>query len=253
MTEIQSNYNDYPDGQLFYATNQDKYYQITTNNEIKSIVEVAGYSAYTGRQNLYFQYRHNSPNYKRIDPSPSNIIDIFLLTKSYDTDYRVYITDVTGKVSEPEPPTTESLRLDYNDLERYKPISDSIIFSPAKYKPLFGPKATANLRATFKVVKNPNVIISDSEIRVRVINALNDYFSIDYWDFGETFYFSELSSYLHATLVPYVASIVIVPDNSNFGNLLQINAEPNEIFISAATVDQVVVVSALTAAQLKLA
>ncbi|NBU07042.1 MAG: hypothetical protein EBT38_05100 [Acidimicrobiia bacterium] len=67
------------------------------------------------------------------------------------------------------------------------------------------------------------MIISDSEIRVRVVNALNDYFSIDYWDFGETFYFSELSTYLHTSLVPYVASITIVPDNDDFGRLLQIN------------------------------
>lgn len=249
---IEANKNNYQDGQLFYATSEDKYFQLSLVDGVKTIDEVTGYSAYTGRQDIFFQYRHNSPNYKRIDPSPSNIIDIFLLTKAYDADYRVYITDTTGKVSEPERPTTESLRLDYGDLENFKPVSDSIIFSPAKYKPLFGPKAEANLRATFKVIKNTNVIISDSEIRVRVVNALNEYFAIEFWDFGETFYFSELSAYLHSTLVPYVASISIVPDNTAFGNLLQINAEPDEIFINAATVDQVVIVPAITAAQLKL-
>ena len=253
QADIQANVNSYADGQMFYALDEDKYFQLSADADgVKSISQVTGYSSYTGRQGLYFQYRHNSPNYKRIDPSPSNIIDIFLLTKSYDTSYRQYITDVTGKIAEPSRPTTEELRLEYNDLERYKPVSDAIIFSPAKYKPLFGPKAETSLRATFKVIKNPNVIISDSEIRVRVVNALNDYFSIDYWDFGETFYFSELSTYLHTSLVPYVASITIVPDNDDFGRLLQINAEPDEIFVNAATVDQVVIVPALTATQLKL-
>jgi hypothetical protein len=253
QADIQANINSYADGQLFYALAEDKYFQLSVDADgVKSISQVTGYSSYTGRQGLYFQYRHNSPNYKRIDPSPSNIIDIFLLTKSYDTSYRQYITDVTGKIAEPSRPTTEELRLEYNDLERYKPVSDAIIFSPAKYKPLFGSKAESSLRATFKVIKNPNVIISDSEIRVRVVNALNDYFSIDYWDFGETFYFSELSTYLHTSLVPYVASITIVPDNDDFGRLLQINAEPDEIFVNAATVDQVVIVPALTATQLKL-
>lgn len=251
--DVETNLNSYADGQLFYAYDEDKYFELSTDTlGVKSITEATGYSSFVGRQALYFQYRHNSPDYKRIDPSPSNIIDIFLLTKSYDTGYRQYITDTTGKIAEPPRPTTEELRLEYNDLERFKPVSDTIIFSPARYKPLFGPKADASLRATFKVIKNPNVIISDSEIRVRVVNALNTYFSIEYWDFGETFYFSELSSYLHASLVPYVASISIVPDNDDFGRLLQINAEPDEIFVNAATVDQIVLVPALTAAQLKL-
>jgi hypothetical protein len=35
-----------------------------------------------------------------------------------------------------------------------------------------------------------------------------------------------------------------------FGNLYQINAEPDEIMVSAATVDNVEIISAITAAQL---
>jgi hypothetical protein len=49
-----------------------------------------------------------------------------------------------------------------------------------------------------------------------------------------------------------VASIVIVPDNSNYGNLQQITCNADEIFISVATVDQVAVVPSLTASNLKL-
>ena len=252
IDEIEANKNDYASGQIFYTTTTKLFYQISLVNDVKVVNSLTGYTYYTGRQALYFQYRHNAPGYKRIDPSPSNIIDLFLLTNDYNDDFRIWAADTTGTITEPARPTSETLRLDYSALENSKSISDSLIFNSVKFKPLFGIKADNGLRATFKVVKNPNVNISDSEIRVQVVNALNEYFRLENWDFGETFYFSELSAYLHAELVPNVASIVIVPDNSNYGNLQQITCNADEIFISVATVDQVAVVPSLTASNLKL-
>jgi hypothetical protein len=128
-----------------------------------------------------------------------------------------------------------------------------MVFNSAKFKPVFGKGAPSILQAVFKVVKNVNMNISDNEIKVSVISAINTYFDIANWDFGETFYFSELSAYLHQTLVPNVSSIVIVPTSTDlsFGQLYQINAEPDEIVISTATVDNVQVISSVTAAQLK--
>ena len=84
-------------------------------------------------------------------------------------------------------------------------------------------------------------------------SAINAYFDTANWDFGETFYFSELSAYLHSALTPKVSSIIIVPTDTalKFGNLYQINAEPDEIVISAATVNNVEVIPAITAAQLQ--
>ena len=72
--------------------------------------------------------------------------------------------------------------------------------------------------------------------------------------FSDTFYFSELAAYLHSTLAPNIASVLIVPANDNlvFGNYFQINAEPWEIITSAATVDNIDIISAVTAAQLNL-
>ena len=51
-------------------------------------------------------------------------------------------------------PTPEMLGVDYSSLEKYKSISDTIIYNPAKFKPIFGDKAATSLRAIFKVVKN---------------------------------------------------------------------------------------------------
>ncbi len=199
-----------------------------------------------------FQYTHTAPYNRRIDPSPNNIIDLYILTKSYSDDYFAYINDTSNRIKEPVPPTNEELRTNFGSIENLKAISDSLIYNSATFKPLFGQKADPALRATFKVVKNPLVNISDNDVKSQVVSAINDYFEINNWDFGESFYFSELSAYLHNVLAPNVSSIIIVPtsDTETFGTLYQINAEANEIITSAATVDNVQIISAITAGQI---
>ena len=242
----------YQNGQLFYIAATDTFYQLAVSDATYTLNVVTGYTAKIGRQDLYFQYRHNSPNNRRIDPSPNNIVDLYILTKTYATDYLAWIQDTTGNIVEPTAPTPEVLGTDYSNLEKYKSISDTIIYNPATFKPIFGDKAVASLRATFKVVKNASVVVSDNDVKTSVIAAINNYFDVANWDFGETFYFSELSAYLHSVLAPNIASVTIVPSSATqtFGSLLQVNAEYNEIIVSAATVDNVQIITAITAAQL---
>ena len=258
--EISANWNLYDDGQVFYAYTDFKFYvlsvQVVDQLEVRKLISSAvgeEFVFYQGRTDLYFQYRHASPGNRRIDPSPNNIIDVYLLEKGYADAYQAWIRDTSGKVALPTAPTTEQLSQNYATLNDFKTISDTMVFNSAKFKPVFGKGAPAVLQATFKVVKNVNMNISDNEIKVSVIDAINTYFDIANWDFGETFYFSELSAFLHQTLVPNVSSIIIVPTSTDlsFGQLYQINAEPDEIIISTATVNNVQVISAVTAAQLK--
>lgn len=249
--QIEYNQNLYQAGQLFYATEENKFYLLSA---ARALVEQTEYLAQQGRQGLYFQYRHNSPDSRRIDPSSTNVTDIYLLTANYERDYRNWIQDTTGTVTKPDEPTNYELTTEFNGLNNVKSISDTIVFNSAKFKLLFGAKAPTSLQATFKVIKNPSVNISDNDIKTSVISAINTYFDISNWEFGETFYFSELSAYLHRALSPNVSSILIVPTDGNvsFGSLYQINAEPNEIIISAATVENVEIISAVTANQLNL-
>jgi hypothetical protein len=206
------------------------------------------------RSGLYFQYKHNSPSNNRIDPTSVNLIDMYILTADYATDYVNWLQDLTGTVSEPILPTSSSLEIAYSTLDNFKATSDTLIYNPAQFKPLFGAKADSSLQARFQVVINPAVSITANEIKTQVINAINDYFDISNWDFGESFYFSELAAYLHTTLAPNIASVLIVPadDSLVFGNYFQINAEPWEIITSAATVNDIDIISAVTAAQLNL-
>lgn len=251
---------NYDVGQLFFASSTREFYKVQLNSSRQKVFSlplnvIAGTERYKwelGIQNVNFQYRHNSPNTHRVDPNISNIVDIYVLNSSYNQSYRQYIQDATGRTLEPVPPTSTELQIDYSGLEKYKPISDTMIFHSAVFKPLFGPKADTALQAVFKVIKNPNLSLSDTDIKSSVINAVNTYFSTENWDFGETFYFSELAAYLHKELTPKVASIVIVPRDPdvNFGELYQINSEPNEIIVSAATVNDVEIISSINASQL---
>ena len=86
-----------------------------------------------------------------------------------------------------------------------------------------------------------------------MINAINNFFSIQLWDFGDTFYFTELAAYLHNVLAPDVLSVVIVPSSSSvsFGSLFEVTVKDSQIPISSATVDNVEVITSNTADQLK--
>ena len=250
--EILLNSSSYVQGQIFFATAEKKFYRLDSVRGQFTATELTDYIYKTGRQDISFQYRHNSPNQRRIDPSPNNIMDLYILTKQYANDYMAWIRDTSNKLTEPNAPTNEELKTEFGTLDNYKAMSDTIIYNSAKFKPVFGNKAVDSLRAKFKVVKNPNIIISDNDIKTSVVAAINAYFDINNWEFGETFYFSELSAYLHNELNPSIASVIIVPNDTTvqFGNLYQINALPDEIIVSAATVDDVEIISAITAAQI---
>ena len=248
--------SEYPDAQVFYAYTDKKFYQLTVAYDgLRTLAQVTGYETYTGRQDLYFQYRHNAPLSRRIDPGTSNIIDIYLVTSAYYTAYQNYVKDSTGTVVQPAQPTIDELTASYSTLNQYKMISDNIILNSATFKPLFGTKAATELRATIKCVKNPNSTVSVSEIKSQVVNAMNQYFTIENWDFGDTFFFSELSAYLHDQLGTIISTVVLVPTDplKSFGDLYEIRSQANEIFVNAATVNDVEVIDALTSSQLRTA
>ena len=240
-------------GTVFYVNSTKKFYELQLVAGVRTITLSTNYIARVGRDKLSFQYRHNSGTDRRIDPSPTNIIDMYVLAESYNKSYREWLSDKTGKMLEPEKPTLLDMTVQYRELDNLKSISDSITYSPASFKILFGSKAPQELQAIFKVVRVRNSQISNSEIRTRVIDTINEYFEIDNWDFGDTFFFSELGAYIHNKLAQDIGSIVIVPkiSSQNFGDLFQITSEPNEIFVSSATVDDVEIVDSVTSTELR--
>jgi hypothetical protein len=257
-TQIEVVKYEYPERQLFYAYVENKFYTSiqddTVNTPFYVLIEQPQYSIQYGRQGLQFQYRHNSNNTTRIDPATTNIIDLYLVTQSYYTQYQNWIQDTTGSIPEPNKPTINELNQSYGRLQDYKMLSDSLIPNSVIFKPLFGAKAAPALRATVKVVKAANTNASNSEIRSAVLSSMNSYFNINNWNFGDTFYFSELSAYLHDQLGEIISSVVLVPNNptQSFGDLYEIKCAPYEIFQNAATASDIQVIAALTPAELQI-
>ena len=254
--EIELNKTAWTPGQVFYAYSEDAFYQLSINVAgARTIVSVTGWIARTGRQNLYFQYRHNSPLTNRIDPGSTNIIDLYVVTLSYYTAYQNWLRDTTGTVLEPAVPTIDELSTEYQGLQDYKMLSDNMIVNSVVFKPLFGAKAAQELRATIKVIRAQNSTASTSEIKSSVLAEMNAYFSIDKWNFGDTFYFSELAAYLHRQLGTIISSVVLVPldQQKYFGDLYEIRSQPNEIFANGATINNIDVIEALTSTNLRTA
>ena len=243
---------EFVSGQIFYTYDEKVFYELvfTVVNGIiqRTLVQTNIYKARIGRQSLGFQYRHNSPLTNIIDPGSTNIIDLYLVVEEYYIAYQNYIKDTTGTVAEPSPPTISELSTAYAKLDDYKMISDTVVPNTVIFKPLFGAKAPSQLRATIKVVKTPKVTATVSEIKSQVVANMNNYFTIDKWDFGDSFFFSELAAYLHKQMGSIISSVVLVPLNplKSFGDLYEIRSAPNEIFVNGATVADVEVIDALT-------
>jgi hypothetical protein len=208
-----------------------------------------------GRSDLVFLWKRIADHNQRIDPSISNVIDIFVLTNNYDTLYRDWLANDRDENNEPLAPTTEELDTQFANIDHKRSVSDSLIYRSAEYKPLFGDTADTELQAKFRVVKVRGTTLTDSEIQSKVAEAVEEFFNVDNWDFGETFYFTELSTHIHNRLAGIISSVVIVPlqENSVFGNLFQITPETHEIFIPDVTATNIEIVDNLTAANLRTA
>jgi len=205
------------------------------------------YTAYVGRKDLRFKYNHIAADTRRIDPALSNLIDVYVLTRTYNNNFKNWLKTDRKESTRPVPPTSQELRDLIGQIERVKGMSDDIVYHPVKFKILFGSKAIPTLRAKFKVVKRPNSFVSDNEVRSRVVTATDLFFANANYNFGDTFFWTELSAFIHLQLSNLVSSIVVVPEytDGEFGDLFQITSSPEEILLQDLTVDDVVVVDSI--------
>lgn len=250
-TQSEIYFTEYQVGQYFY---------ILETKELKKYVGVPNrttdsndYLVFEGRHNIKFQYVHYVDSDSRVDPNITNIIDIYVLTKLYDQQYRLWANGTL--LVEPKPMNTEELTsMMRPTLYSKKPISDEMIFHPVKYKLLFGSKARPEFRAVFTVVKSPMSQLNDNEIKSRILSSIDLFFSVDSWDFGDHFYFTELSTFILNRMSPNIVNFSIVPysNTSNLGSMYEIVSDPSEIFLSCATVDDIEILSSLSPTTIKL-
>ncbi len=198
-----------------------------------------------------FMWQHFTPYGNLIDPSASNIHDIFIITRGYYDNLISYLRGTS--TIQPEQPTPLELRNSYGYLLNNKMLSDTIVLHPGKIKLLFGTQASPELRAKFKIVRAPTATFSSERIKQETLSVINDFFSIDNWDFSISFYATELISLIHQRLPTQVASVVLVPlySTNSFGSLFTVDAGIDEILQSCATINDIEIVEALTPAVLR--
>jgi hypothetical protein len=237
------------EGELAYVISTGQFLQYSNG----SLIDVTSdYKVRIGRNNISYLWQHYAAYDQRINPAIMNIIDIYILTTSYDTALRNWIAIGGSADTEPLPPTISDLNSTFAYFEQYKMMTDQIVWHPVTYQLLFGAQADPEYQTIFKVVKVPGTSYSDNEVKSMVKDQIDTYFNLANWDFGQNFYFTEMSTFIQMNLATIVATIVMVPTSGSakFGDLFEIIANPDEIFISCATVQNIVIVSSLTEAQL---
>lgn len=132
-------------------------------------------------------------------------------------------------------------------------MSDELVLRPGKFRPLFGPKSEPTLRAKIQVVVASGIQIANDAVKQEIVTLTRKYFDISNVDFGDTFYFSNLSSYLHASSRYELGSVLLIPlyPGYKFGDLYELTASPDEVFVVDINVTDIQIVDQLSSTQMR--
>jgi hypothetical protein len=212
------------------------------NDSLRPLAD-RNYDRKSGRSGLNYLWKHKPISSNRINPSSSNIIDCYIITRGY---YYNMMEWIKGTISDkPVQPLPHELRTSYNSLMNHKMVSDEMILRSGELKILFGKDARKELQAKFLVVKSYSTVLSDIQIKSAIVDAVYSYFSIDSWNFGDSFNFTEMAAHIHNALNNNISSIVIKPLNGTLGDLFQILAMEHEILIPSVSIDDIEIVEYL--------
>ena len=201
---------------------------------------------YPGKENLNFEWEHIASDNQVVDPSFTNVIDVFALTTAYDTEYKNWLLGTIPNM--PSPPTSYELGQLFASIGEKKAMSDTIVYKPVRYKCLFGSKADDSLKARFRVIKLSGSNITDSDLKNKTVEAIKEFFDSSNWDFGETFYFTELAAYVHKKLAGVLSSFVIVPQGAGsvFGDMFEYTPNSDQLIIPDVSVNDIDIIQNIT-------
>ena len=205
-----------------------------------------GDNFYRGKENMNFEWEHIASDNQVVDPSFTNIIDVFALTTAYDTEYKNWLLGTVSNM--PLPPTSYELGQLFASTGEKKAMSDTIVYKPIRYKCLFGTKAEDALQARFRVIKLAGSNVTDSDLKSKTAEAIKEFFDSSNWDFGETFYFTELAAYVHKKLAGVLSSFVIVPQGAGsvFGDMFEFTPNSDELIIPDVSVNEIDIIQNIT-------
>lgn len=207
----------------------------------------SGYVKKVGRSGLNFLWQHFTDQFELVDPARTNINDVYVVTKSYYANMMKWLQSTDTTSSEPTSPSYSELRTMYSAYLNKKMMSDEVVLRPARFKILFGSKARSELRAKFQLVVQGQ-LVSNITIKQDVVRLVREYFDISNVDFGDTFFFSDLSRYVTTNSKHAIGSMLLVPlfPAFQFGDLYQIKAAADEILIADVQITDIEIVENIT-------
>lgn len=225
----------------------------TPDHWVSQMQDTSGlYMVKRGRSALNFLWRHYTTQYHLIDPAVTNIVDALVLTKPYYVNMRRWLAGELN--NRPVPPTPFELRTSYSKLLANAMLSDTVVLKPGKLRLLFGNKSIAELRGSFRVVRSSSSILTDNEIKIRIVDVIYDYFDISRWEFGQPFYFTELATAIHNELGMNIETVALAPlqlGESIDQILMQIVPKDDEIFMPDVTIDNIEIVNTMVRTNIK--
>lgn len=204
-----------------------------------------------GRPDMNFLWHHRTPRTNLIDPATTNIHDMFVITRGYSNAIKRWLS---GELAvKPTPPTPYELRNAYSKLLESKMISDTVVLHSGQIKLFLGGKANPELQAKIKVIRKSNRQMTDNQLKLKIVDIVRDFFSIENWEFGETFYFTELSSKIQTELSSDIHMVVLVPQypQHGFGDLYQIFIREDEIIQVDVGVDDIEMIESANPTNIK--
>lgn len=240
---------------LTRLTLSDPFEPVLTTDSVKTLwaanstssPQLQTFVRYPGRYPFNFAWFHQAKDFHLIDPAQTNIIDMYIITTGYYTALQEWLSGQTDV--EPTPPTSLDLRTSYATLLNSAMISDTVVLHSGTFQILFGANADPTLQATFAVVRpTTNVTLTDNQVQSLIVGIIQDFFDPNFWEFGETFFFTELAAVIQNQLASEIDSIVIVPSYAanQFGDLFEISPGENQLFLPDVSTNQINIVTALT-------
>lgn len=236
-------------------TLSDPFVPVLTSDTVKTLwaanattsVQLQTYVRFPGRYPFNFAWFHQAESFHLIDPAMTNIIDMYIITVGYYTALQEWLSGQTDV--EPTPPSSLDLRTSYASLLQAAMISDTVVLHSGTFTLLFGANADPTLQATFAVVRpTTNVTLTDNQVQSKIVSIIQDFFNPTFWEFGETFFFTELAAVVQDQLASEIDSIVIIPSYAanQFGDLFEILPGENQLFLPDISTSQINIVTALT-------
>ena len=98
-----------------------------------------------------FRWEHYADIDKRINPSTSNIVDMYVLSSDYVRNVNKWISS-NFTTTTPVAPNNYELSKIMDTIEPKATMADHIAYIPVEFKYLFGPNAKPENQAVFKVI-----------------------------------------------------------------------------------------------------